>query len=217
MSGGEHHSFGTSKWGGANGPRPPFTPGNMAAVKSGARSPRVYGELSELLAAGLVEDRPDLAAYPEAVAAWATTEAQAALMRRHIDSVGPVDEHGQPRDSVLSWLTKLEASALKQRATLGLDPRSEAKLARERAAASALAVDLTALADRGRAALQAREEAGLPAPPDLAGRVLEGKTSEYAAERAALTAEVYGTTAGRGEVSEPADSGEVGNATRTEQ
>ena len=189
MSGGEHHSYGTSKWGGANGPRPPFTPGNMAAVKSGARSPRVYGELAEVLAAGLVEDRPDLAAYPEAVAAWATTEAQAALMRRHVNTVGPLDEHGKPRDSVLTWLTKLEASALKQRATLGLDPRSEAKLAREGAAASALAVDLTALAERGRAALQAREQAGLPASPDIAGQVLERHTSDYSAEYAERVAQ----------------------------
>jgi hypothetical protein len=35
-----------------------------------------------VLAAGLVEDRPDLARYPEAVAAWSTAEAQAALLRR---------------------------------------------------------------------------------------------------------------------------------------
>lgn len=63
----------------AGGSRPPFTSGNLARATSGARSPRVYGDLAQRLAAGLTEDRPDLGHYPEAVAAWATAEAQAAL------------------------------------------------------------------------------------------------------------------------------------------
>lgn len=43
-------------------------------------------------------DRPDLAGYPEAVAAWATSEAQAALLRRHLSEVGTINpETSGPR------------------------------------------------------------------------------------------------------------------------
>lgn len=163
--------------------RPPFPPGNGLAASHGARSPRVYGALAAHLVAGLAADRPDLAAYPEAVAAWATAEAQAALLRRHVAEVGPLDpDTGQPRDAVLTWLNRTESAAARHRAALGLDPRSEAALARERAAASVLAVDLGALAERGRAVLAERELAGLPAPPDLAGSVLVAVTAEREAE-----------------------------------
>lgn len=157
----------------ARGERPPFPQGNTLSTTHGARAPRVYGALAEALAAGLAEDRPDLAVYPEAVAAWATAEAQAALLRRHLDQVGTIDpDTGEPRPGALNWLRSFEKLAADHRATLGLDPRSEAALARERAAAVTLAVDLTALAERGRAVLAAREAAGIPAPPDLAGEVL---------------------------------------------
>ena len=165
------------------GSRPPFPPGHLTRLTHGARTPRVYGALAAHLVAGLAADRPDLAAYPEAVAAWATAEAQAALLRRHVAEVGPLDpDTGQPRDAVLTWLNRTESAAARHRAALGLDPRSEAALARERAAASVLAVDLDALAERGRAVLAARELAGLPAPPDLTGSVLAAVTAERDAE-----------------------------------
>jgi len=125
-----------------------------------------------MLAAGLVEDRPDLGRYPEAVAGWATAEAQAALIRRRLDEVGSLDDHGEPRAGLLNWLTKLESAAGRHRAVLGLDPTAEARLSRDRAAAAALAtaVDLDALAARGRAALDARAAEGTP--PDLAAMAL---------------------------------------------
>jgi hypothetical protein len=122
-----------------------------------------------VLAAGLEADRPDLAAYPEALAARAQSEAIAALLRRHLSEVGPVDpDTAQPRETSLKELHRVESAAARHRAVLGLDPRSEAALARERAEVATLVVDLDGLAERGRAALQAREETGLPAPPDLA-------------------------------------------------
>jgi hypothetical protein len=152
----------------AHGTRPPFASGNTLALHSGHRTPRVYGSLAEHLVAGLAEDRPDLTSYPEALAAWATAEAQAALLRRHLDEVGLMDEGGQPRKGLLDWLVRLENLAARQRSTLGLDPRSEAQLARERAEAATLAVDLDALAARGRAAMARRREP----VPDLAGEVL---------------------------------------------
>jgi hypothetical protein len=179
----------------ARGERPPFPPGNALHLSHGARAPRVYGALAESLAAGLTEDRPDLAAYPEAVAAWATAEAQAALLRRHLADVGTIDPGtGEPRPGTLTWLRTFEKAAAEHRATLGLDPRSEAALTRERAAAVTLAVDLTALAERGRAVLAARESAGIPAPPDLAGKVL----AEVQAEGRAAWERAY-ADAGRAE------------------
>lgn len=161
------------------GTRPPFAPGNTVNLRSGHRSPRVYGELARHLAAGLLEDRPDLAAYPEAVAAWSTLEAQATLLRRHVSEVGAIDPAtGEPRPGTLTWLTKLEKHAADHRTRLGLDPRSEAALARERAAASVLAVDLEGLAERGRAALEAQ---GATAAPDPVAEVLERVHGEGAA------------------------------------
>lgn len=148
--------------------RKPFYPGNATRLTSGARSPRVYGELARLLAAGLIEDRPDLAGYPEEVASWATLEAQAALMRKHFEEVGSIDpEKNEPRSS-LSWLSHFEKRAMEARQPLGLGPMSEAKLAKERATAAVLSVDLEALAQKGRATLAAQVDG-----PDLAGQVLE--------------------------------------------
>lgn len=158
----------------AKGRRPPFAPGNSLSVKSGHHSPRVYGPLAEQIAEGLMATRPDLRAYPEAVAAWATLEAQTALVRRHINRVGLIDpDTEETRAKPLDDLLKLERTTARMRATLGLDPRSEAALARERAAASALAVDLGALAERGRAALEAQRQAGIEAPVDPVEQVLE--------------------------------------------
>lgn len=160
------------------GTRPPFAKGHTVTLKSGYRSPRVYGELAEVLAAGLLEDRPDLGGYPEAVAAWSTIEAQAVLLRRHIAEVGPIDpDTDKPREGVLSWLTKLEKHAAEHRSRLGLDPRAEASLARDRAAASVLTVDLDALAQRGREALAARQE---PTEPDPVVGALERVRAEGA-------------------------------------
>lgn len=161
--------------------------GNTQTVKSGARSPRVYGELAQHLAAGLVDDRPDLAVYPEAVAAWATAEAQAALIRRHLTEAGWIDRTtGEPNGATLHWLGVFERLAAKHRDTLGLDPRSEAALARERASAAVLAVDLSALAERGRAALA---EHRLNPAPDLAGEALAKVHAEAEETRRARVAE----------------------------
>jgi len=169
--------------------RPPFASGNAAHLAHGARTRRVYGPVAEELAAGLVEDRPDLHRYPEAVAAWATAEAQCLLMRRHVEQVGTLDDDGEPRASLLTWLSKFESAAAKHRARLGLDPMAEASLARERAAASVLAVDVEATLAAGREALARREAAGLPAPRDVAGEALELTAREGAAVMARARAE----------------------------
>lgn len=177
-----------------NGTRPPFAPGNTVNLRSGHRSPRVYGELAQHLTAGLLEDRPDLAVYPEAVAAWATLEAQTALLRRHAAEVGVIDPVTEtPRESLLTLLPRLEKQAAAHRARLGLDPRAEAQLARERAAASVLAVDLDSLAQRGREALDARDAAGIEPAADPVLRVLERVQGEGEAAMR-TSAEEHGAT-----------------------
>lgn len=176
------------------GTRPPMQPGNLARLSHGARAPRVYGALAQRLAAGLLEDRPDLGSYPEAVAAWASAEAQAALMRRHLADVGPIDpDTGEPRPGALKWLVQFERLALAARVPLGLDPLSEAALARTRAEAATYVVDLDAIAERGRQALAKRQDAAA----DLAGEVLAEQGDAYAVERAEAAAKWAATEGGR--------------------
>lgn len=137
------------------------------------RRPRVYGPVAEALIAGLLADRPDLTRWPEAVASWAQSEAQLALLRQHLAEVGAIDaETGEIRGDALGWLKAYERLAREARKPLGLDPLAEAQLARERAAAAVLAVDLDGLAAAGRAALEARQVPTTPAldpgtAPDL--------------------------------------------------
>lgn len=169
--------------------RPPFAANNLVNLSHGARSPRVYNIVAQELVAGLLESRPDLIDYPEALAGWAQAEAQALLMRRHLEKVGAFDpETGEPRDGLLRWSASFEKQAAGHRQLLGLDPRSEASLARDRASAAVLSVDLAAIAERGRQALAARQVAEVGT--DIAGRVLEAQTTAYAREKA-LVAEAW--------------------------
>lgn len=169
-------SVGRSKGPGHGGPAkgpgwPPFEQGNVVRMKGGARSPRVYQPVAKALVAGLLEDRPDLAAFPEAVAAWGEAEAQALVMRRHLAEEGVfVEGTSRPRAGTLTWWNTFERRAAQARAVLGLDPMSEAKLQRDRAAAAAMtSVDLGELAARGQAALEARGE---PDEADIVGETL---------------------------------------------
>lgn len=139
-------------------PATPYPAGNVEQLGSGYRSPRVYSAVASALVAGLVESRPDLAGYPEALASWSDAEARAALLRRHLDEHGLVDPAGEPRESLLRQLDRFERRAADARQRLGLDPRSEAELALLRARAMregqlAPQVSLNALAAQGRAAL----------------------------------------------------------------
>jgi hypothetical protein len=133
----------------------PFKPGNLVAVKSGARSPRIYTKLAASLVGALNEARPDLAGFPFAVSAWAVAETRAALLRAHLDNVGMFDDEGAPRDSTLRWVLSFERLASEQRKALGLDPRSSAELVKSRADAVIGSFDVEALKAKGRAALEA--------------------------------------------------------------
>lgn len=133
-----------------------FRPGHTLSLRHGAYSPRVYGETAEALVAGVLEQRPHLAGYGTAVAAWATVEARCEVLRAHLDEQGMLDDRGRPRPAV-ELLLRLERQADRARQRLGLDPRSDAQLARETAEAAGSVADLDAVRDAGRRALAARE------------------------------------------------------------
>src|SRR5699024_5531339 len=98
-------SYRPSKGAGRGSPKhPEFSENNVVSLQSGYRSPRVYSAVSAGLVAGIVDDRPDLRKYPEALAAWADAEARAALLRRHLDEIGIIDDDGQPRTSLVNML-----------------------------------------------------------------------------------------------------------------
>lgn len=175
-----------------NSLRPPFPAGNAMSVSNGTRSPRIYGEVARRLAADLLEDRPDLAAYPEAVAALCTAEAQVALFRMELERVGIADGEGKVRTALLQQSGAAERRAAQFRATLGLDPVSEAKLGRDRAATGVMAADLAAIASHG-----AQAWAEQRPTPDIAGEVLNqirttGRT-EFAELQAAHNAKTTTT------------------------
>jgi hypothetical protein len=166
--------------------RPPFSDGNLARLKMGHRSPRVYGAVAEKILEDLLEAKPDLASYPEEVAAVAQQEAITALLR--IEMAGGVRDRstGEVRLSLLARYFAAERAAAKARDRVGLAPLSEAVIARERTEAIAAAVDLHALAARGQAALEARaSEHGHEQEPDLVIATVEQLRDEYQAERAA--------------------------------
>jgi hypothetical protein len=154
---------------------PDATPGNFIALKHGARSRRIYEPIAADLAAGLLEERPDLEDYPDALTQWAEAEARAELLRKWVAEQGIFDGDQAPRSGVLTWLRVFENQAAEARKVLGLDPRSHAELVRVRAEATAQMSDLDALLARGREArLEAEKRLGLgEAEPDSAGgRVL---------------------------------------------
>ncbi len=132
--------------------------GNFIALRHGARSRRIYEPIAADLAAGLLEERPDLDVYPDALAQWAEAEARAELLRKWVAEQGMFDADQVPRSGVLTWVRVFENQAQEARKTLGLDPRSHAELVKVRAEATTQTVDLEALMARGREARLAAEQ-----------------------------------------------------------
>ncbi|HEX2575710.1 MAG TPA: hypothetical protein VHK88_05130 [Aquihabitans sp.] len=138
---------------------PPFRKNNLAGRRSGVHSLRIVDPLAAELAAALLVDRADLAAFPEALAAWARAEARCLLLAEHQAGEGLFDNDGSVRGG--RYVAQFERLAADMRTRLGLDPRAEAELARSRAEAVAGLVDLDAVRERGREALERRRsEAG---------------------------------------------------------
>lgn len=125
-------------------PRPakPYEPGNLAALKHGAYSPRkvdpVAVEILEATAATVTWWRP---ADMPAAWAWARAEAQVQILTEYLavageasgDGVGDLDEDRVKAAYLLLHRAETRANSL--RSKLGLDPLSRARLGRDVAAA----------------------------------------------------------------------------------
>jgi hypothetical protein len=134
----------------------PFQPGHTLSLRHGAYSEGVLQPLADDLAHDLLERRPDLAAYPEAISAWAFSETRAAVWRPLLDRRGLVDNDHNVRAEWLKELRADERRAAEERRNLGLDPASHARLMRERAEATSRAIDLDSIGERGRRTIEAR-------------------------------------------------------------
>lgn len=118
----------------------PFEPGNQAALRHGAWSPRlvdpVAAEIVERMRADATEPGSPVAyladpTYAASVAAWARVEARIQLLTEYLSGAGgDLDAEGAVRPAA-DLLTRLEGQAEKARARLGLDPLSRARLGRD--------------------------------------------------------------------------------------
>jgi hypothetical protein len=118
------------------GQRPPFEPGNEAALRHGARSerrllPRAAAILEALRAEPAVPEylRTDPTFGP-ALSAGARAEAAAQLVAEYLSDVD-VDTLVGDQAKTLELLRRLEAAALTHRRQLGLDPSSRGRLSRD--------------------------------------------------------------------------------------
>ena len=73
-----------------------FQPRNLAHRKHGIWSRRTYEPISRELAEALIEERPDLANYPETVWSWARAEARCLLLAEWLADHPLVDAKGKP-------------------------------------------------------------------------------------------------------------------------
>jgi hypothetical protein len=126
------------------------TAGNFLNLRHGARSPRKVDPMAAELIAGVLQDRPDLARFPEATWAWARAEARCILFADYLLEYEPWSEEGQ---KVSAWVHRVESQAQHMRERLGLDPKAEAELLREQADATHATFDVEALRARGREAI----------------------------------------------------------------
>jgi hypothetical protein len=109
----------------------PFEPGNEAAVKHGARSPRKVAPIAERLRHELATSAPWTtgAAFAAVVHSWSQAEARCELLRNYLDEVGLLDDEGEPRPA-LKALNEAERAADRARQQLGLSPSAWASLYR---------------------------------------------------------------------------------------
>jgi len=142
---------------------PPFEPDNTAALTHGATSERKWRPIAEQLAADMLREAPWLCrqAFSLAVAAWAATEAKAALVDRWLDEHGLLTDDGDPRPAN-SLSDRLHARAITLRSQLGFDPVSFAKLLATFAGVPGGEDALSALKAEGARLVEARS-AALPA------------------------------------------------------
>jgi len=123
------------------GQRPPFAPGNDAAVRHGIWAPKKVDPAAEIYVRVRLDD-PSTAYLREPryrAALWACARAEARVellidwVEKLIDEKGmaAAAESGQGRTSPLALLERWEATAAKRRAELGLTPLSAARLGKD--------------------------------------------------------------------------------------
>ena len=135
----------------------PAQPPQSWRLETGHTSKRSHRQTADRLVAGLLGERPDLADYPEQLAAWSRAEARAVLFSAHLAKKGAFDENDELRGGLISAVNAAETAASKARIALGLTPASEAAIAKARAeTASIVGVNLQSLADAGAAILAER-------------------------------------------------------------
>jgi hypothetical protein len=108
---------------------PPFQPGNLAALRHGARSPRILAPIADQLAVGLAQVAPwtSASSFQGTVASWSWAEAQAVVLRAYLDDCGLVDDDSQPRPAA-GMLERVEIRLAGLRGQLGLTPLALGKL-----------------------------------------------------------------------------------------
>jgi len=154
------------------GQRPPFQPGNTAALVTGYKSPRAVQVRAAVLLRELLAELPELdrPRYRFDAEAWSFAEARAQLVREHEAVVGMADGKGNLRN--VDRLRAYERDAAQARDRLGLGPLSEARMRRDQGAAVAFAGP-ELLAERvaaGRAILDARAAAVVDETPGTGDR-----------------------------------------------
>ena len=131
--------------------RPPWEPGNTAALTHGADSPRTVLPLADELAAQLVEVAPwcGHAAFAAEVQAWSWEEARVRLLQGWVNERGLLDEDSE---GALGQLERAQGRASRLRSNLGLSPVAWAKVLASLASAKdeGAASELEALAAVGR-------------------------------------------------------------------
>ena len=139
----------------------PFEVGNGAALKHGARSPRMIRPVAEQLLREVAAVAPWAARPPFAAEldAWAWNEARARLLRAWLDEHGVLDHDDAPRPA-LAELHRAETAAAKCRDRLGLNPLAWARLLAGVEQVGDVGGHLEGLRAEGRAMLEARTTGG---------------------------------------------------------
>lgn len=144
--------------------RPPWEPGNTAALTHGADSKRMVQPLADELAAQLLEVAPWCAhaAFGPEVAAWAWETARVQLLQAWVNEYGLLDDRSE---GALGQLERAQGRASRLRQNLGLNPVAWSRVLASAATAKAAGVEaageqVEALAAVGR---ELTERASLPA------------------------------------------------------
>lgn len=160
MSGDKVENFGPPRYPGDT--RPPFAPGNLAGVRSGAWSPRLIAETVEELRPDLqsiVDAAPWIAALDRhALEDYLLDRARLARLESWLAEKGERDDKGNLRERDLREVSTLRRRCMDHRARLGLDPLSRVRLERDVAVGAAYqehAID--ALKAEGRRVVESRE------------------------------------------------------------